>query len=87
MLNTYEIKDKKGPRTATLFVSPAEYQVILIVASVVYFDDEGAMQLAQFFSPTGDEAEAKAKAEAWVKRMLFPDFTVTPRQKRSASSQ
>lgn len=86
MLSTYEIKDKNGPRSATLFVSPAEYQAILIVASVVYFDDEGAMQLAQFFS-TSDEAEAKDKAEAWVKRALFSDFTVTLRQKRSESSQ
>jgi hypothetical protein len=87
MLNTYALQEKNGTRSATLFVSPAEYQTTLIVASVVYFDKDGAMQLRHFFSPTGEEAEAKAKAEAWVKTMLFPDFTVTLRPKRSENPQ
>jgi hypothetical protein len=87
MLNTYALQEKNGTRSATLFVSPAEYQTMLIVANVVYFDEGGAMQISPPFPSTRDADEAKGAAERWVKRTLFPDFTVTLRPKRSESPQ
>ena len=79
MTEVYRIVEIDGKDECYLFCGEAPYQPGLYVASVLHWKRraDASEMAAQHFSSTKSLADAKKKAEDWVKKTLFQTYRET----------